>query len=102
MRNTVINIVIQIAEQYNSEIDGGKIDTKRAENAPLFGIGGVLDSLGLVNFIVMVEQEIEDQMDKVIQIVSEKAMSQKTSPFLTIGTLGDFIVALIQESTQDE
>jgi len=57
----------------------------------LFGKDGKLDSLGLVNLLVSIEQNIEDEFDLIITIGDEKAMSQKHSPFRTIGTLADYI-----------
>ncbi|MOA68513.1 hypothetical protein D3C78_1961690 [compost metagenome] len=56
----------------------------------------MLDSLALVNFVVLLEEQLEDHFDANVQIVSDKAMSQKTSPFLTIGTLTDFVTSLLR------
>ena len=57
----------------------------------LFGKDGKLDSLGLVNLLVIMEQNIEDEFDVIITIADERALSQKRSPFRTIGTLADYI-----------
>ena len=64
----------------------------------LFGKDGKLDSLGLVNLLVIMEQNIEDEFDVSIIIADERAMSQKHSPFRTIGTLADYIVMLLREN----
>ena len=63
----------------------------------LFGKDGKLDSLGLVNLLVIMEQNIEDEFDVSIIIADERAMSQKHSPFRTIGTLADYIIMLLKE-----
>lgn len=68
--------------------------------SPLFGDGG-LDSLGLVRFIVMVEERIDDQTDIELTIASEKAMSRKTSPFRTLGSLAEYIAECLQEEGYD-
>jgi len=62
----------------------------------LFGQGGKLDSLGLVNLIVAVEAMVEDELDVTITLADEKAMSMKNSPFRTIQTLADYINLLIE------
>ena len=60
-----------------------------------------MDSLGLVNLIVSVEQNIEDDFDVSITIADERAMSQKHSPFRTVGTLADYIEILLKEKEND-
>ena len=96
MQKKIVELVIKCAQEINERLDG-KIELDKGEQAPLFGLNGALDSLGLVSFIVEVEQVLEDEMDVSVQLVSEKAMSQKSSPFLTIGTLAAFIEQLIKE-----
>lgn len=59
-------------------------------DTPLFGDNG-LDSLGLVRFIVMVEERIEDATGQRISLASERAMSRRNSPFRSLATLADFI-----------
>ena len=63
----------------------------------LFGKSGKLDSLGLVNLIVATEEQLEDQLGVSLTLASEKAMSQKNSPFRTVGTLTEYIAQLMEE-----
>jgi len=58
----------------------------------------LFDSMALVAFISSVETLILDILDKEIVIVSEKAFSQKNSPFKTMETLGLFIEELLKET----
>ena len=67
------------------------------ENTRLIGSKALLDSLGLVSFIVEVEQSLEEEYDFSINIVSEKAMSRTTSPFISIKTLSKFIAKEVNE-----
>ena len=66
------------------------LDTK------IFGSNSKLDSLGLVSLIVMVEQNIEDEFSVVLTLADERAMSQKNSPFRTLGSLIDYIEILLK------
>jgi acyl carrier protein len=68
-----------------------------SEQTVLFGIGGVLDSLGLVNLIVAVEQRLEDELGTVVVLADEKAMAQKNSPFRTVATLVHYIAQQLDE-----
>jgi acyl carrier protein len=68
------------------------------DDAALFGDGGLLDSMGLVNVTLDVEQQINDDLGIDITIADDRAMSRKHSPFRTIGSLADYVIELIHES----
>lgn len=67
------------------------------EDTVLLGPGG-LDSIGLVNLVVAVEQGLQDAFDRTLVLASEKAMSRRTSPFRTVGALKAYIQELLQEA----
>lgn len=67
----------------------------------LIGPHSVIDSLTLVSFIVDIEQKVNDKYDISITIVDERAMSQQTSPFKTIGTLAEYVQFLIKDQKKD-
>ena len=93
IENLIFNAIKEINEQLPQEQQLGQ-STKTV----LFGKDGRLDSLGLVNILVIIEQNIEDEFDVIITIADERAMSQKHSPFRTIGTLADYIDMLLKEN----
>ena len=97
IENLIINAVKEINEQLPQEQQLGQ-STKTV----LFGKDGKLDSLGLVNFLVIIEQNIEDEFDVSFTIADERAMSQKRSPFRTIGTLADYIDMHLKENQISE
>ena len=67
----------------------------------LYGSKGKLDSLGLINLIVAIEQDIEDEFDIPITLADERAMSQQASPFRTVETMVDYIEMLLDEKLND-
>lgn len=67
------------------------------ENTRLIGRSSVLDSMGLVTLIVEVEQRLEADHDLVVVLADDRAMSQTRSPFLSVGTLADYVVQLAAE-----
>ena len=69
----------------------------KATDTVLFGETGKLDSLGLVNLIIATEQRLEEIFNVSLTLADEKAMSQKNSPFRTVGTLAQYIGKLLQE-----
>jgi acyl carrier protein len=73
---------------------------RRLEKSPqtsLFGKGGHLDSLGLVGFIIEVEQKIEEEFGVSLTLADERAMSQQHSPFMTLDALSGYVALLLKE-----
>ncbi|WP_028609955.1 hypothetical protein [Paenibacillus harenae] len=103
-----MELTSQIAESIGSvieEMNENLPPDRQLRAAPdlvLFGNGGALDSLGLVHFIVAVEQAIEDRFHAAVVLADEKAMSLRNSPFRTIGILSDYIAGLLQEQVNHE
>ncbi|OQX10937.1 MAG: acyl carrier protein [Desulfobacteraceae bacterium IS3] len=95
MYERIFNIIIQQARELNEQLTN-KIPLEQGADAPLFGGDGVLDSIALVTLIVGVEQAIEDEFDTALTIADEKAMSQKLSPFRTVGSLSAYVEKLIK------
>jgi acyl carrier protein len=67
------------------------------EDTRLLGRSAVLDSMGLVTLIVDVEQQVEEQHGIALVLADERAMSQSRSPFLSVGTLADYVCQLSGE-----
>lgn len=59
----------------------------------VFGVGGVLDSMGIVTMIVDVEQAVHDEFGQAVSLADDRAMSQRNSPYRSIGSLADYIAA---------
>ena len=92
----VVDLVFRAMQEYNEGLPAEHRATPALET-PLFGKGAKLDSLGLVNLIVVIEDVIAADHEP-ITLVDEKAMSQKNSPFRTVETLVDYITQLMKEN----
>ena len=100
MKKQLLETIYKSLDEINENLNDAKKLIKD-KNTVLFGKDGQLDSLGLVNLLVIIEQNIEDEFDVSITIADERAMSQKHSPFRTIGSLGDYIEMLLKEELND-
>ena len=98
IENQVDEIISSVIERTNKRLPKTQ-QINMAKDTPLFGEDGVLDSLGLVRFIVAVEQGIQSKLGLSITLADDKAMSQKNSPFRSIGSLGDYVVILLREKS---
>lgn len=91
----ITSLIFEAVDEINEQLPKSKRIAKD-RNEALFGEGGKLDSLGLVNFIVEVEGLIDENFDTSITLADEKAMSMKNSPFRTLGSLADYIANLLE------
>ncbi len=89
MKDQILPFIIEttrsIAEEQGIEVSGELDEATR-----LFGEGGLLDSLALVSLVLAVEQGIEEKFGARVEIADDKALSQKNSPYRTIGTLAAY------------
>ena len=86
----MINIII-------SELSILDKDITSTPDTKLFGNDGILDSMGLVNLVVSLEERIQEEFDVAITLADESAMSLSKSPFLTVASLADYIEELLRE-----
>ncbi len=93
IRTTVLSLVTQAAEELNPSLDEA-IALDLGEDAPLYGREGALDSLDLVTLILNVEEKAADAFGKPITLTSDRALSSFRSPFRTVGSLADYVVAV--------
>ncbi|HTQ03956.1 MAG TPA: hypothetical protein VMI54_08860 [Polyangiaceae bacterium] len=80
------------------EQTGTEAPAKVGDETVLVGTDAVLDSLGIVQLIVEIEQRVEGAHGVSITLASDKAMSQRNSPFRTVGVLTDHVIATAQEA----
>jgi acyl carrier protein len=97
MNDRITHLIYKAVDQINEQLEEGKKLEKSVETV-LFGKSGKLDSLGVVNLIVATEEIIEDEFAVILTIADERAMSQKKSPFRTIGTLSNYVSSLLKEN----
>ena len=70
-------------------------------DSKLFGGGGPLDSMALVNLLVDLEELIEDDYGKTITLADEKAMSRRTSPFSRVQNLIDYVQEQLNSNDEE-
>ncbi len=96
MNDRIKIVIMNSIEEINRQLEN-EHQLEKSTNTVLYGEDGKLDSLGLINLVVAVEQNIEDEFDVTITLADERAMSQKHSPFMTIESLEDYIEILLEE-----
>ena len=91
MENDVLALLRNIgAEKNNEYLLMAEVDT------PLLGVSNGLDSLGIVNLMMDLEEFIYEETEKDIVIADDTMMSLTTSPFRNIKTLTLHINQILQ------
>lgn len=98
MPNTdrILGVLYAAVDQLNQEVPAEKRLTKTPETI-VFGRAGKLDSLGLVSFLVLAEQQLSDEFGVPVSLADERAMSAERSPFRTLASMSEYISALLIE-----
>jgi acyl carrier protein len=100
VRREPVSLIVSALQEL-CEQQGVKIPGCLGGETSLFGQDGLLDSLGLVSLVIAVEQAIADEFGVHVSLADEKAMSQKHSPYRTIGALVEYASRLIHAETKD-
>lgn len=97
-KDEILELIFSAVDEVNLILPKDRHLTKTSETC-LFGEKSELDSLGLVNFIIAVEQKIQETSGISITLADERAMSQKNSPFRNIAMLVEYIFLLLKENS---
>ena len=96
VRDWALKVIFSSFDVHNADRDStGKL--MKSEDTTLFGDRAGLDSFELVRLILSIEREISEEFGVAVTLADEKAMSQRSSPFRSAGTMANYIVELIGE-----
>jgi len=62
----------------------------------IFGPNGMLDSLELVSLIVDIEERFADELDIIISLSDDKAMTQDNPPYSSVEIMLSYIESLLK------
>lgn len=95
-RDTGVQVVLASLREVLDQ-SGEDVPADLTEDTVLVGNGAVIDSLGVVSLIVEIEQRLEMDYEISVTLANDRAMSQRNSPFRTVGVLADYILTMIKE-----
>jgi acyl carrier protein len=97
-KEKILNSIYQAVDEVNEQLSEDQ-QLEKSPDTVLLGESGQLESIDLVNILVATEENVESTFGVPISITDERAVSEKNSPFKTIGTLCDFISNLLKENS---
>ncbi len=99
MNERTVELVRSTLEEFKDELGAAVEDV--TEETVLFGSTSALDSMGLVTFLLEVEQRAEEQYGVPVRLMDDRAMSQNHSPFRSVRSLAEYISTLLAEERCD-
>ena len=90
----VINQVEQLRDTFTEE---QKFEVNK--DTKLFGNNSNIDSLSLVSIIVDLEMLFSEEYGFDLSLTDDRAMTREISPFISITSLADYIVEIINNQT---
>lgn len=90
MDDRLLNMMFAVVDELNRQLPAGHHVAKEID-AALVGDNGCLDSLGLVNFVVAVEQNVEREYGKAVSLTDPDVMERWSDIFQTLGTLCEYL-----------
>lgn len=70
---------------------------EKLEDIRLLGSRAVCDSMGLVSYLVALEEQVNSTFGSQISLMSERAMSMERSPFRNMEALVAYTLELLKE-----
>lgn len=97
MKEDVKLILKEAIEELNEQLDDEE-KVNFNDETRFVGSKACLSSINFVTLITIIEELIEDKLDKTVHLVDEKAFSAKRSPFYSIETFAEYIEELLKEA----
>lgn len=91
-----LELIYDVIDEVNLDLEASS-KLQKDPNTIIFGKESFLDSMGLIMFITLIEEKIEERTGKFISIADERAMSLDSSPFQSVSTLKSYIDTLLDE-----
>jgi acyl carrier protein len=96
MNETALELVKSVVHAMGDEL-GYDNFAQPDPDTPLFGDASGIDSLSLVRIVAEVERVAGDRFNKHVVLADERAMSQRSSPYRTVGTLAELLQERLTE-----
>jgi len=98
MNEKVLSCVYAAIDEANEDrTDTDLPPLEKSPETPIHGSASGLDSLGLINFVVAVEEGVERDVGVPIMLSDDRSLTQEPNPFESVRTLVDYIDVLLSE-----
>lgn len=95
-RDTILDALLETCDEINGQLPASErltTDPETVRDEVLIGEGGVLDSLGVLNFLMAFETRLEQDGGWTIALVGDEALAVDR---MTLGGLADVVVQRVE------
>jgi D-alanine--poly(phosphoribitol) ligase subunit 2 len=92
-REQALRLVFEAIDQVNQQLPAAKRLAKKPDTV-IVGPGGPLDSLGIVTFVIALEETLGDDLSRSVQRLDESALSDAEGPFHTVDSLVQYLLTV--------
>ena len=96
MQEEITRMLFGVIDELN-QLRPAEEQLEKNLETPLAGDSGRLDSVELINLIVVTEQKSAEELGRPILLTNDRTMSQVKQVFHTLGSLADYIQLLLNE-----
>lgn len=97
----ILKAIYSAVDEVNRQLPKG-VFLEKSPDESLYGKSGKLESLDFVTLIMEVEEKVKDEFGlESVTIADEQLLSKEKSPFLTIGTLADYLQEYVKANAED-
>ena len=93
-KEQVINSIYRAVDEVNRQ-SPSHAQLSKEPTTILLGDGGVLDSLGLINLIVCIEEKIMSEMGTQVILLDEESLANPEGPYRSVESLATWILSRI-------
>ena len=92
MNDAVLAVIRQCLDELNQQLPD-ELQVSGSPETVLVGDGGTLDSLSLINLLVMLEDAAESKLGVSLSLVDEEIMTRDDGPYRTVASLAEWIAS---------
>lgn len=92
-KDEALDIVYSAIDVVNRQLPRARRLAK-APDTIVVGPSGILDSLGIVNLILAIEERASDALGRPLQLLGDTSFVDTDGPFRTIGAIADHLESL--------
>ena len=100
-KEKVTNVIFAAIDELNQLMPSDQ-QLEKSFDTVLVGNSGNLDSQGVVNLIVELEQRLEEEFSANISLADDKAIFEEDGPLATIETLTQYICSLLERASSEQ
>ncbi|NLT07376.1 MAG: hypothetical protein GXY03_13855 [Solirubrobacterales bacterium] len=98
MNQKIVECIYAAVDEANRDRNGRPPLAKELDT-PIHGDADGMDSLGLINFIVAVEENVERELGVSVVLGDDRALEQDPSPFRSVRALAEYTEVLVAEQS---